>query len=1027
MLRCHRSVLRASGSTWCREGSVDERLSAEILATASELPDRHQFPSDGDGDVVTPFVESLVVHGSPLAASGGEIGRDELPFCFSARTAAGDATVQTGNLNETRGPIRREAFFGPFHLIPSRRVLLCGERVVRLGEPSYNVLLGLIEEPGAIVDPDTLMRRAWGPVHVDETSLRSAIAALRRALSDTGSTRTYVATIPRRGYRFVERVVYRDSTSARRAAPLPSSRVFGRDGVIDDLVSDFSRHRLITVVGPGGIGKTTTALGAVYAAFERGEAESIGFVALDTLEDARLLARRVQEELGVVAESGDPMTDIEAFLDNRRMLIVMDSCERMVPAVASLIERILSLAPKVIIVATSREPLWADGERIRRLDALTVPPAGTRLTAAEMLTFGAVELFVDRATASYKTFQLTDENAGIVGEICRRLDGLPLALEVAAARIDSFAPSTLADVLEGRFHLQLRAGTSALSRHRTLAASLDWSFDALSEPERTALRRLSVFRGPFSFDAARNIVGFLGLPAGDVGTLIASLAAKSLLAAGHGRAQGKHRLLDTTRAYAREKLEQSGEEDAVCRRHAAYYEALLVAAIVRVDLIWTSAWDRAYGPELDQFRAAVDWATSSVGDPKLTLSMTLTALPVLNHMGLQHECLAWVDRVRAAQDFEPCANQILAMEVARAGALGFTDKTGAMARESWRSIANFEGRVQRARQKLQVLYAQYSTSYASGQFRDSLTFGQRFRDVAGEAGDKGGVALGERLVGNALFHLGHVSQALCAIERALDCGPALSRAGFDAQPHFDERVAAFCNQAKLLLLKGSSARALRIAAENVDRALATGHGATICLALGLGACPIAQDCRDLALASQFTEAFSGYVKSHPGLGLWNVLADVFEGALLTLRGDYDSAATALLASVGQLRFARMWPFLTMGIGYLATALYEAGRVSEARIVIEDGIERCERSDELWCLPRFVALKAQVSARGRLCDAEEISRDLSRALSMADQLGTKFWRAQIVRLSKSLPNRDASTANLPATSEQPSSSLNNLSI
>ena len=534
----------------------------------------------------------------------------------------------------------RNASFGPFHFIPARQMLLCGGQQVRLSGPAYNVLLALIENAGEVVARETLITRAWGSIHVEESSLRSAIAALRRALSEAGSKRPYVATVARRGYRFIEPVVFGEPASIRGGLPTQLSRIIGRNDIVADLGGDIDRHRLITVVGPGGIGKTTAALGAARSALDERRVDYAGFVDLATAEDPALLASAVRAELGIVAETDEPMSDIEAFIGNRRMLVVIDSCERMVAAIAALTEAILAAAPNVVILATSREPLRADGERIRRLNPLPFPPVDARLDATAALSFPAIELFVERATASRPSFEITDENTPVVTEICRRLDGVPLAIEIAASRLDSFDVPVLAEVLNCHFRLNLPGRNTGLSRHRTLAATLDWSFDALSEEEQIVLRRLSVFRGPFTFEAARQIVGDDRIAPADVTALVASLAAKSLVTAGLGRAGGMRRLLDTTRAYALDKLTGSIDADAVSRRHALYFKDMLEAAQARTDLVWTTEWDSAYGSEVDQIRAALDWSSSPTGDPPLALALTVAALPLWGHLGLGEDCLA---------------------------------------------------------------------------------------------------------------------------------------------------------------------------------------------------------------------------------------------------------------------------------------------------------------------------------------------------------------------------------------------------
>jgi predicted ATPase/DNA-binding winged helix-turn-helix (wHTH) protein len=584
----------------------------------------------------------------------------------------------------------REASFGPFRLIPHRQMLLCGDRQIHLRGPAYNVLLALVECAGRVVEKETIIARAWGSIHIEECSLRTAVTALRRALSEAGGKREYVATVPRRGYRFVEPVVFGQYPSHRGGLPIQLSRIVGRDDIITALVEDIRRFRLITVVGSGGIGKTTAALGAARRALSEGCVDSAGFADLAPADDPTLLASVVRAELGIAAATDDSMADIEAFIGNRRMLILLDSCEREVPAIAALVESIVAAAPNVVILATSREPLRADGERIRRLDPLPVPPVCAQLNAAAALSFPAIELFVERATASRSNFQMTDENTPMVTEICQRLDGIPLALEIAASRLDSFDVLVLAEALDHHLRLHLPGRNTGLFRHRTLAATLDWSFDALSMQEQIALRRLSVFRGPFTFEAARRIVGDDKIPPAGVTALIASLAAKSLVTADMEGARGKHRLLDTTRAYASDKLVESIDADAVSRRHALYVNGVLEAAQARTDLVWTTEWDAAYGTQLEEIRAALEWSISPTGDPLLALTLTVSALSLWGRLGLCEECLACVDRVLALLGLRPTPEQLVALDTGRTGALVNWDETGALVSETWQQITRLK-------------------------------------------------------------------------------------------------------------------------------------------------------------------------------------------------------------------------------------------------------------------------------------------------------------------------------------------------
>jgi len=539
---------------------------------------------------------------------------------------------------ETQGvTLNREACFGPFRLIPSRRLLLCDGKPIRLGAPAHNVLVVLVEKAGEIVDRNTLIERAWRTTHLEESNLRSAIAALRRTFSAAGCSRSYVDTVARRGYRFVEPVTFGESIAVRQDVPAQLSKVVGRDAFVSDLVADIARRRLITIVGPGGIGKSVVAMCAARMALSAKHVDSVSIVGLDAAVDSKLLVNALRAGLGVVARNDDSVDDIESFLENRRVLILLDNCERMIGPVAKLVERILASAPNVVVLATSREPMRAEGEAIRRIEPLPLPPLGAKPSAFEALKFAAVDLFVDRATLTRPSFKLTDNITPMVVNICRSLDGVPLAIEMAATSMDAFELPVLVDVLGGHFRLRMLGRGTALPRHRTLSATLEWSFETLSGQEQTVFRRLSVFKGPFSILAARHIVADDGISTNDVSGLLAGLAAKSLITAGGTSAPGTHRLLETTRAYACEKLKASGEFDLVARRHATYYGTILTNIWVQVNLNGNANWRDVRGPELEQFRAALEWAISSSGDSRVERALRIEALTLWCHLDLENE------------------------------------------------------------------------------------------------------------------------------------------------------------------------------------------------------------------------------------------------------------------------------------------------------------------------------------------------------------------------------------------------------
>ena len=495
---------------------------------------------------------------------------------------------------------QRALTFGSFEVRPAERVLVEDGRPVPLGARALDILVLLVERAGQVVGKDELIAQVWPSTVVEEATLRVHIAALRRHLHEGRAGQRYIVSVTGRGYSFVapvQSIQPAGPAPAPQAAPglpLPAVRLVGRDQTVAALAAKLRLRRFVTLVGPGGVGKTAVALQAAPAV--AAEVEGTVFVDLAPVQQPALVPSALASALGLPARQDDPSGELAAHLAGRRLLLLLDSCEHVVDAVAQLTEGIFASAPQVHILATSREPLRCSGEWVTRLAPLDLPPANGPLTASEAAAWPAVQLFAERAAAAADSFQLDDANADRVAAICRHLDGMPLAIELAAARVDAFGLQGLQAMLDDPFSLLLASGRrGAQARHQTLHATLEWSYGLLSAPEQLLLRRVGIFAGRFALSALVAVACGQDLGAAEATYMVADLVDKSLLVADLDGERVRYRLLDTTRAYARDKLAAAGETQDIARRHAQHCLQTFQAARRELDSSNPADWLARYG------------------------------------------------------------------------------------------------------------------------------------------------------------------------------------------------------------------------------------------------------------------------------------------------------------------------------------------------------------------------------------------------------------------------------------------------
>jgi len=467
--------------------------------------------------------------------------------------------------------------FGPFslHTAPLR---LCrdGEEI-RLGGRALDLLLALLTRPGEVLSRHELEAQVWPCSVVEDSSLRVHIAALRRALGDGIGGARYISNVPGRGYSFVGAVSRcaatafhpSDCASAQNNLPLGLNRLIGRDAALAMLRAELAQRRLVSIVGHGGIGKTSLAV-AVAAQLCGSYPDGAWFADLASLTAGSDVTGAVACALGLPQPYEADVCGLEAWLRPRRALLVLDNCEHLLDAAAALAERLLRQAPGLVILATSREPLDAESEWVHRLPPLEVPPDDPAIGSAEALRYPAIELLAERAAASLGRFTIDAGNVRQAAALCRHLDGVPLAIEFAASRIGLLGLPEVCAQLDDELRLFGSGRRTALPRHRTLRALLDWSFQLLSPPQQEVLRRCGVFKTAFSLEAVRDVLADEALSFCAVRDCLLDLVAKSLVRVDLTQSPPTYSLLGITRAYALGHLAEDPGRPELLQRYAAF-------------------------------------------------------------------------------------------------------------------------------------------------------------------------------------------------------------------------------------------------------------------------------------------------------------------------------------------------------------------------------------------------------------------------------------------------------------------------
>src|SRR3984885_7526566 len=903
-----------------------------------------------------------------------------------------------------------ELSFGPFSLFAAERLLKKGDDPIPLGGRALDILIALAERAGEVVTHKELFSSVWPDVFVEESNLRFQMATLRKALGDGRNGARYVSNVAGRGYCFVARVTRSSAkqpvpitgiTPTERVQRLPPrlTRMVGRDDTVRSLAQQLQMWRFVSIVGPGGVGKTTVAISVAHTLVD-GFHDAVFFIDLAALTDPQLVPTAVASALGLMVQTQDPLVGLLTFIGDRKILLVLDSCEHVIGVAAALAERVVSEAPQAHILATSREALRVEGEHVHLLYSLDCPLEDASLTAMEALRYPAAQLFMERAAASGYGAALSDIDAPTVARICRRLDGIALAIELAASRVGSLGIRETSELLDNHFSLLWHGRRTALPRHETLNAMLDWSYSLLSERQKVVLCRLSVFVGNFTLQAAGPVASETEVDEPDVIDAAASLVAKSLISTTVINESTFYRLLTTTRAYAAAKLAERGEADRIARRHAIFYSGFL-----EHDEIIQSQFGEhdlsGYASHIGNLRAALAWALSDHGDVAVGIKVATWAAPLFVGLSLLEEWGGWGGRaLPALDDGSHGSRQEMILQEALALSSMFTRGNSDEVRAAIeRGLALAEAFQDPARQL--GLLAGLSIFFTRiGDIRGALAVAEQAGVIAQAAKQPAGAVWAECWVGNAHHFLGNQAAAQFHLERGLALAVELGT--FNANFFvFDYRSVATVFLARASWLRGFSDQALRMVQKAVGEAASRDHPFPICLSL-VHASTLLLWTGDLAGAGALIEQLIVHAGRY-SLEPYRAAGIALKGELAIARDEPEAGLDLLRSALETLRAQQHNLLMTGFIGALAEGLRKTGQFEEALFTINGAIARAKNSGVELDLSELLRIKSQVLAARH--NRESAMNCLTEALAVARAQSALTWELRSTMVLARLLSED----------------------
>lgn len=899
--------------------------------------------------------------------------------------------------------------FGRWEIDLSGRELRSDGLRIPLGSRAFDIIEVLVQAPGALVSKDELARIVWPGAFVDDNTLQVHISAVRRAL---GSDRGLIKTASGRGYRLLGAWTPEheaatgevDALDLARTAtgppqgnlPIAATELIGREEARRQVVVLLTAHRVVTLTGPGGIGKTR--LGVAIAYNVRPDfSDGAWFVDLSPLSDASLVPSAAAGAIGLDLQAADfTPTRVARAISDKQLLIVLDNCEHVIDAAAQLADTIARICPRVSILATSREPLRIEAEGVYRVPPLDLP-ADDRAASPELLQHSAVQLFVTRAQGWDP--RLGEQSAGIamIAAICRHLDGIPFAIELAAASAATLGLEATLRQLDDRFHLLTGGRRTAPVRQRTLLATLNWSYDLLSEFQRIILRRLGVFAGGFTLDAACAVVATEEMQTRQIVAGVADLAMKSFITVDTNGDVTRYFLMETTRAYAIEKLAASVETERVMRRHAEFYMGLMAQAQAEREQRPAAEWIETYRREFDNVRTALDWAFSPHGDASIAVMLCTVSIRLMYDLSLVEECHRRAEKalqlVGAGVQPDPrCEMHLLTvLQASRT----YTEGISSTSFDAWQTVLRLATLHDDAGYQARALWGLWNDNLYGGSPAEALVFARRFTDLARTRRDTAKIIMGQRITGISLHYCGRQPEAREQLEQVL----ARYVRAIHQWPIFggrlDQGLVTRATLARTLFLQGEPDRAARLSVAAVSDAVAEEHLIAALYVLVEAGVPVCLATGDVASTERFLATLLEQA-ARSGFRIWRTCARCFQEVLRVRGGDYQAGLPRLADAIQDLRDTGFLAQISMFLGVLANGHMAAGRPEIGLATIDGAIERAKNHDDGWYFPELLRIKGEIILRLHARDAHAAAATLFRqAMVLADSQGALAWTLRAV--------------------------------